>query len=61
MYQFEADVAVHRGLLEPPAGDGGTPAEVLCDGCGQPWPCTTAARADQRELAADFARGYSGL
>ncbi|MDI1465181.1 hypothetical protein QEZ54_29850 [Catellatospora sp. KI3] len=37
---------------------GGQP---LCDGCGQPSPCTTVTHTVLREFAADFARSYSGL
>lgn len=51
-----------RTVLELPAAGGELPLAVpVCDGCGQPRPCATAAHAYGRELAADFARSYSGL
>ncbi|MEV4410790.1 hypothetical protein [Catellatospora sp. NPDC049609] len=62
MYQFEADIVPLGGMPDPAADAGALPgAEPRCDGCGQPVPCPAVAHAVQRELAADFARGYSGL
>ncbi|BCJ76327.1 hypothetical protein CS0771_58710 [Catellatospora sp. IY07-71] len=62
MYQFEADAAGLGTAPQPSPADAALPeGESLCDGCGQPWPCSAVTHAVQRELAADFAKGYSGL
>ncbi|WP_155368355.1 hypothetical protein [Catellatospora vulcania] len=62
MYLFEADTALVGPARVLSGIDGELPPEVpVCDGCGQPSPCAAATHAYGRELAADFARSYSGL
>ncbi|MEV0457766.1 hypothetical protein [Catellatospora methionotrophica] len=43
------------------AGSEPSVSEPVCDGCGQPAPCPAVTHAYHRELAAEFAHGYSGL
>ncbi|GAA1622036.1 hypothetical protein ACFQY4_20395 [Catellatospora bangladeshensis] len=62
MYQFEADAAGLGIVPQPSPADTAMPeSQSLCDGCGQPSPCSAVTHAEQRDLAADFAKGYSGL
>ncbi|GAA1363737.1 hypothetical protein [Catellatospora chokoriensis] len=62
MYAFESGTVLARPALDPPPAEHEARVdEPVCDGCGRPVPCPAATHVYRRELAADFARGYSGL
>ncbi|GIF98085.1 hypothetical protein [Catellatospora citrea] len=62
MYAFEPGTVLTRPALDLPVAEAEPRVgEPVCDGCGRPSPCPAATHVHRRELAADFARGYSGL
>ncbi|GAB4057550.1 hypothetical protein [Catellatospora paridis] len=62
MYALEPGTVMTRPALDQPLAEGDPRVDQpVCDGCGRPAPCPAATHVYSRELAADFARGYSGL